>query len=407
MCKVSVIVPVYNNEQYIGKCLDSVISQTLQDIEIICVDDCSTDSSRIILAEYVKRDRRIKVLYNDKNEGLSFSRNKAVNEACGEYIQFLDSDDYLSGNDVLRKLYCISFANRLDVLKEGCFLLEDGALKYYYQYPKHITDKILSGREMLYYLEYYGVCARVAISNFVRLDFIRENAISFYNGILHEDILYTYDLYYYAQRAMCVNMYIYVYVKHENSLTTQPKRLRHIKGFLVSMNEMLKKDFSHSSLEFKYASANYFIRIYNNVRDVKKDIKYDIEPEMFEPGLRECYSMFVEKAKARKGLVNKDIIEQNLNVILNSNKVCVFGAGMAAKELLVILNEYDIAVDGIFVTDLTKSAKTLMGHTVCEIEKYNNNDKDVLFLIAITRKIVGNTEELLRLNGYNNLIYVC
>lgn len=95
MPKVSVIIPVYNCEQYIAKCLDSVINQTLADIEIICVEDCSTDDTRSLLEKYINIDERIKISYNDKNMGQAFSRNQGLRKAQGEYIQFLDADDYL------------------------------------------------------------------------------------------------------------------------------------------------------------------------------------------------------------------------------------------------------------------------------------------------------------------------
>ena len=96
MIKVSIIIPVYNVEKYIPECLDSVINQSLKEIEIICVDDCSTDNSYNILLEYAKKDNRIKIIKHDKNKGLGPARNTGLNESVGEYICFIDSDDYVS-----------------------------------------------------------------------------------------------------------------------------------------------------------------------------------------------------------------------------------------------------------------------------------------------------------------------
>ncbi|MDR2409276.1 MAG: glycosyltransferase, partial [Bacteroidales bacterium] len=92
MPKVSIIIPVYNVEKYLAECLDSAIGQTLRDIEIICVDDGSTDHSPEILDEYVKKDSRITVLHQS-NGGPSKARNTGIDIATGEYILFLDSDD--------------------------------------------------------------------------------------------------------------------------------------------------------------------------------------------------------------------------------------------------------------------------------------------------------------------------
>lgn len=94
MPKVSVIVPVYNTEKYLRQCLDSVVNQTLQDIEVICIDDGSTDDSKRILDEYAHRDARI-LVYSKENGGQSSARNKGMDLAQGDYLYFLDSDDYI------------------------------------------------------------------------------------------------------------------------------------------------------------------------------------------------------------------------------------------------------------------------------------------------------------------------
>ncbi len=93
--KISIIIPVYNVEKYIAECLDSCINQTLKDIEIICVDDCSTDNSYTILEEYSKKDSRIKIFRQKENKKQGAARNTGLENAIGEYIWFVDSDDYI------------------------------------------------------------------------------------------------------------------------------------------------------------------------------------------------------------------------------------------------------------------------------------------------------------------------
>lgn len=104
MIKVSIIVPVYNVEKFLPKCLDSLIEQTLKDIEIICVNDCSTDSSPTILKEYATKDNRIKIINLKCNGGPSASRNSALKLVQGEFIGFVDSDDWVDCN-YYEKLY--------------------------------------------------------------------------------------------------------------------------------------------------------------------------------------------------------------------------------------------------------------------------------------------------------------
>ena len=104
MSKVSVIIPVYNAEKYLKKCLDSVINQTLPDIEIICVNDCSKDSSLNILKEYSLKDERIKIIDCEQNGGESVARNIGIDNASGDYLAFVDNDDVID-LDFFEKLY--------------------------------------------------------------------------------------------------------------------------------------------------------------------------------------------------------------------------------------------------------------------------------------------------------------
>ncbi len=113
---ISVLVPVYNVEKYLRQCLDSVISQTLKDIEIICVNDGSTDSSLQILQEYVEKDNRIRIINKEKNEGLVLARKSAVLQSTGKYICFLDSDDWLTTDESLQIMVDAIEIEQVDML---------------------------------------------------------------------------------------------------------------------------------------------------------------------------------------------------------------------------------------------------------------------------------------------------
>lgn len=117
VAKVSVIVPVYNVEAYLGKCIDSCLNQTLYDIEIICVDDGSTDNSGKILDEYATVDPRIQVVHK-QNGGLSSARNAGLAKATGEWIMFLDSDDYLRRN-ACERIWTESLEEKTDIIVFG------------------------------------------------------------------------------------------------------------------------------------------------------------------------------------------------------------------------------------------------------------------------------------------------
>lgn len=128
--KVSVIIPVYNTEQYLAECLDSVVNQTLKDIEIIIINDKSPDNSMSIISEYAKCGRRVIIIDKPVNEGVGKARNDGLEKATGEFVIFMDSDDLYPNNNVLEKLYTAAKEHKVLVsagLKEN--LYEDGKVE--------------------------------------------------------------------------------------------------------------------------------------------------------------------------------------------------------------------------------------------------------------------------------------
>lgn len=123
MYKVSVIIPVYNAEKYLKKCIDSVLSQTLKEIEIILVDDGSTDNSSQILDEYAKKHNNLKVIHQ-QNSGPAKARNVGIENATGEYIGFVDSDDYLASN-MYELLYNTAINNDVDIVTSNYYTVKN------------------------------------------------------------------------------------------------------------------------------------------------------------------------------------------------------------------------------------------------------------------------------------------
>ncbi len=134
MPKISLLVAVYNTAAYLPQCLDSLLSQTLKDIEVICVDDASTDNSLALLHQYAEKDNRVKVFALKENSGQAHARNVGLSHATGDYIGFVDSDDWLS-QDALEKV-CESFRDDVDsVLFRLLYAYTDGSMKDYQMSP--------------------------------------------------------------------------------------------------------------------------------------------------------------------------------------------------------------------------------------------------------------------------------
>ena len=124
MIKISIIIPVYNDGKYIQKSIESVLNQSLEDIEIICVNDGSDDDSLQILNKLSKENNRIKV-FNQENQGPAIARNKGIQESNGEYIGFLDADDFFIDTDALKRLYDVAKFNNANMVS-GNIKLVDG-----------------------------------------------------------------------------------------------------------------------------------------------------------------------------------------------------------------------------------------------------------------------------------------
>lgn len=208
--KVSVIIPVYNTEDYIGECIESVINSTLRDIEIICVDDGSQDRSLEILNSYAEKDGRIKVIAKE-NGGPSQARNVALDIAQGEYISFLDSDDYFEPY-ALEYLYCEAKANDLDDLffSAETFADSDAHNVANFNYLRKAEyNGVMTGKEMFIIMSDNAEFKPPACFQLVKRSFIEENKIKFVEGIFYEDNAFTMECCFHAKRTRYDHINLY------------------------------------------------------------------------------------------------------------------------------------------------------------------------------------------------------
>lgn len=153
--KVSLIVPIYKVEQYLRECLTSLVSQTLSEIEIICVNDNTPDNSMVICEEFAQKDPRVKIIDKKNNEGLGLTRNVGIEAAKGEFIAFVDSDDYVA-LDMYEKLYNEAKQNRLDVCYCGYATDYYGKIEFKNGSAKHRNQYLGKDRTRQFLLEMIG-----------------------------------------------------------------------------------------------------------------------------------------------------------------------------------------------------------------------------------------------------------
>lgn len=224
----SIVVPIYNVEPYLERCIASMREQTYENIEIILVDDESPDRCPAICDRYAELDNRIKVIHK-KNGGLSDARNHGVAAATGEYIIFLDSDDYI-GLDT-----CERFAEYakggIDILV-GSATVEGGACDLRQIDP---TDTVYTGEEYLKKAHRESKARMAAWLNVYRRQFLLENELWFQRGILHEDEEFTPRVFLRAQSVVNTGINFYHYIIRDNSITTKKDKRRNARDLYSSL----------------------------------------------------------------------------------------------------------------------------------------------------------------------------
>ena len=268
---ISVIVPVYNVEKYIRKCLDSIVSQTYSNLQIILIDDGSTDNSGIICDEYGKKDSRIQVIHQT-NQGLSSARNKGLDIACGEYIGFVDSDDYIEP-----KMYELLHKNIIKSNADICLcrsVAEDingKTIKYSTEY--HGTST-LNKEDMFNFLSYNREPKYIVPFNKLYKSKIFER-LRYVEGVIYEDERIITHIYEKCNRIALINNILYHYIVRPNSTIHQKMTTRNLDAVYALLDRVqlfnsikkqyLAKKVLCDSLElYKNIAINLYMRIPNS-----------------------------------------------------------------------------------------------------------------------------------------------
>lgn len=239
---ISIILPVYNVKPYLEECINSIINQTYKNIEIIIVDDCSTDGSNLICEKYKELDNRIKVIHDDENHGLSYARNKGLDICSGKYINFIDSDDYVS-SDFIEKLYNSIISNEADISVCGSYNLKNdsttpiGDIRAY--------NSVYNGKELL-----KNCSINTAVWNkLYKADIWKE--LRFDYGKLHEDLFIMYKIMYKCKVVSIVKENLYFHRVREGSISLQLSNFKRARD-VIEASENRVNFFRDKEKEYYY-----------------------------------------------------------------------------------------------------------------------------------------------------------
>ena len=239
MSRVSVIIPVYNVEKYLPACLDSVLNQTLRDLEVIAIDDCSPDRCGEILDDYAARDSRITVIHLPENHRQGYGRNRGLERAAGTYCYFLDSDDTVSP-EALEELADLADREELDeIFFDSTVMYESEDLKKVYNPPFNLRkgtypQEAVPGAEMMELFFHQGEWTSYPQRIFWRRKFLMREGIRFPEGSEHEDEFFLFAGTLAAQRARYVRRQYFNLRIRPNSVMTTPIGPKNFHGYLVN-----------------------------------------------------------------------------------------------------------------------------------------------------------------------------
>ncbi|AHF60203.1 TPA: glycosyltransferase family 2 protein [Streptococcus suis] len=235
MINISIIVPIYNVEQYLSKCINSIVNQTYKHIEILLVNDGSTDNSEEICLAYAKKDSRIRY-FKKENGGLSDARNYGISRAKGDYLAFIDSDDFIHSEFIQRLHEAIERENAL-VAVAG-YDRVDASGHFLTAEPLPTNQAVLSGRNVCKkLLEADGHRFVVACNKLYKKELFED--FRFEKGKIHEDEYFTYRLLYELEKVAIVKECLYYYVDRENSITTSSMTDHRFHCLLEFQNERM------------------------------------------------------------------------------------------------------------------------------------------------------------------------
>lgn len=287
---VSVIVPVYNVEKYLKRCLDSIVNQTYKNIEVICIDDGSPDRSIDILREFESNDNRIKII-RQKNMGLSSARNTGINMAKGEYIIFVDSDDDLELNMI--DLMINKIKNKDLAICASSNITENSIVQNSLKKIEKLLPKNING------INYFKLVvantdlfSASACNKMYRLKKIRENNLKFPVGKLHEDLLFVFKYLVLSNNVGVVSNCLYNYYnRREGSITNR-----------INENDI-------DDVIFTYKELSDFL-IKNNYIDLEESVEF-----------KEYMFLWISRATLFKlAHLQKNYIKEDINKTINKIK---------------------------------------------------------------------------------------
>ena len=407
MVKVTVVIPVYNVEKYLSACMDSVLGQSLQDLEVIAIDDASPDRCPEILDAYAAKDGRVKVIHLPENHQQGYGRNRGMEMAEGKYVYFLDSDDMITPT-ALEELYDLAEQDRLDgIFFDSQVLYESAELEQknsgYSAFRKGCYEpRVYSGEELLdaFFAQREWDC--YVQREFWRRSYLLSRNIRFPEETEHEDEYFAFAAILQAERIRWIPKRFFIRRFRENSVLTRKAHPKDFHGYFINYCKMVDLVESHgiqssganSNIAHMYDKMLQYYPLFKEREDPKAWFKTDEEHFSFQL-FRYAWQYDDYCIQRVKALCSQLPLKKH---------IWIYGAGVIGRAAYSGLERAGYVIKGFMVSSMEGNPSALFGHEVCVFDRVLPAE-DSIVVVAVSRRYRQEIIQAIEEKGWNYRIY--
>lgn len=407
MIKASVVIPVYNVEKYLPACLNSVLGQSLQELECICIDDASPDHCGEILDEYASRDERVRVLHLTENHMQGYGRNRGIELAQGKYIYLLDSDDMIAVK-ALEELYELAEQDDLDgIFFDSQVIVESEDLRKYASsyiairqgdYPdavikgSELLEMFLKNKEWMVYIQ----------RQFWKREYLIKNSIFFpEKRTEHEDELFSFEGILLAERTRYVHRDYFIHRYRRDSVMTRKPHPKDFHGYFTVYYKMA--EFVEKNGISTPAAEKCMLHMYDCMVNFLPDFLSNAKPEdWFTPEEQGRYRLFLALMRSRE-LADKRY-QDMWEPLKQYSELKIYGAGRVARSLYSQISGA-FPVTGFLVTDIAGNPAELAGLPVLPMNHEIDFPENWAVIVAMAKDLQSGPASILSELGIPYFLY--
>ncbi len=408
--KISVIIPAYNVQDYIGECVESILRQDIKEIEIICIDDCSTDDTLKILEQYAKNYKCVKVYKNDQNAGLAKTRNVGIKEAAGDYLLFVDGDDILQSGAVGKMINQLQkYHADIMMFDAECQFdlpeLYDKALADYYH--REVSYAYSTGRDILSRMIINNDLCDSACLMLIKSSWLREAGIWFEEGKIYEDCMFITDCLLKDCMVYHTNEKYYIYRIRNNSIMRSRMRAENV----YSRIYCLKKIWIHMLTgNYTFHVENALLKwsniLYYSLKKIRSELSIIEEVRLREMRLRPSEKQVLQQAEKEFQQIYTEELYEFVKEIYAGERYLIYGAGRWGRRLIDFLDSQGLfgRIESILVTSMADNQDSVYGIPVTGIHTYENINDHTVVIVAVRGDEQIKIKHLLDVKGFGNVV---